>query len=946
MRRILLTLVLLLSGVMAWAQPNWANPSVNNYPQSTPVYISLQVDGNAYALDPQAPAPISRYIVAAFVNGECRAVDDAGTETQGVFYYTLNVRGTNDEVTSQPTITFKVYDKTEGLTYSPTEQATFDGESHGYPSNLFNVNLASITSIKEITPITISVGQTVNLMDYLSIVPPQATAPDVTWTYTVNDASQYFTLDGNQITGVAPTPDGNALPYTLGVHASLGGNYEYDLEVVVYDKIGIEYLQGLSANDVLEIPRGTTLSTFLAGKFQVTPANAPDVSVTYETQATDIISVANDGSDGTAIAVGQTYITVRPTADPSVSVMFTLKVIVPVTGISANPTAITVNVGENAYNAIRDIITISPNDATYDKKDLYFEQGDMVQAPAYDVINQTGVAIANGVVTVHVSDEQGSNYTVDVTVTVVTPLTDISKQSATITVNRGATDVWAQILTGCALAPVPAEASYGDFTYTPTDPTIVNAGGTALAAGQTTVTISSTNYPAITTTVTVTVEVPVESLTVTINEQKPVRYQDFTVTVTPTPADATINTENLAVAFTNGNNPGGWVLATYTPNQQGLVEGAVTLTVKANVIGDLGISATYGKAIDVANTTIGGDYSFKTGWQWMSVYQDDNTLETTGMSEYNTAAYFNSKLLDMRSDVGLLYNDPQYGLFGDINTINANKMYMVKVTGNVAFGMVGGSRPNTVAPINKGWNWMVYPYQYDETLADVAAAFNNAQDGDMIVSKSDGFAEYSNGQWEGNLKSLKYAEGYLYYCANDDTQINWPDEVDLPQTLPASPAKGRDQQASHWQYDPSRFMSNMSMIATVEELNDPDRYTIGAFVGDECRGEGVAVNGRYFITVHADAKEEVSFKLYDQETGNEIPLNETFGFQQRKGTLKAPVSFTYDVLATGISTLGQDVPGAAIYDLNGRRVSEMTHGVYVVRMMENGKLVSKKVMKH
>ena len=70
-----------------------------------------------------------------------------------------------------------------------------------------------------------------------------------------------------------------------------------------------------------------------------------------------------------------------------------------------------------------------------------------------------------------------------------------------------------------------------------------------------------------------------------------------------------------------------------------------------------------------------------------------------------------------------------------------------------------------------------------------------------------------------------------------------------------------------WDYDHTKFASNMTVVATLDNLEDGDRYTIGAFVGDECRGEGRFIDGLAFITIHSDGGEEVKFRLYDTLTG-------------------------------------------------------------------------------
>lgn len=68
-------------------------------------------------------------------------------------------------------------------------------------------------------------------------------------------------------------------------------------------------------------------------------------------------------------------------------------------------------------------------------------------------------------------------------------------------------------------------------------------------------------------------------------------------------------------------------------------------------------------------------------------------------------------------------------------------------------------------------------------------------------------------------------------------------------------------------YNPRKFADNMAIVADLGTDVDTDRYSVYAFVGDECRGEGKAVNGRYFITAYGNQGEYVTLRVIDNETG-------------------------------------------------------------------------------
>ena len=121
------------------------------------------------------------------------------------------------------------------------------------------------------------------------------------------------------------------------------------------------------------------------------------------------------------------------------------------------------------------------------------------------------------------------------------------------------------------------------------------------------------------------------------------------------------------------------------------------------------------------------------------------------------------------------------------------------------------------------------------------------------------------------------------------------------------------------------------MVCTFEDLDNAERYSVGAFVGGECRGEGILVEDKAFITVHCNAGEKVSFKLYDTWTGEVADVDETVVAQTRVGSLKAPFKLHADVQTTGISGINASGSQTESYDLAGRRISGQQPGVSLQR---------------
>ena len=134
-------------------------------------------------------------------------------------------------------------------------------------------------------------------------------------------------------------------------------------------------------------------------------------------------------------------------------------------------------------------------------------------------------------------------------------------------------------------------------------------------------------------------------------------------------------------------------------------------------------------------------------------------------------------------------------------------------------------------------------------------------------------------------------------------------------------------------YNPRRFADNMSIIASLPEGVDSERYTVVPFVGDECRGESKLDNDRFFITVHGQKGEQVSFRLFDNQTGEYETSLVEMPFSMMEGSIKAPVVLGTSTTAIDTITIdqnNQDGSDPVIYDMQGRRVSKDARGLLII----------------
>lgn len=383
----------------------------------------------------------------------------------------------------------------------------------------------------------------------------------------------------------------------------------------------------------------------------------------------------------------------------------------------------------------------------------------------------------------------------------------------------------------------------------------------------------------------------------------------------------------------------------------------VIVTLTGRYIGVISYDVLYnGETLNAAATiedTVCPEISISTGWQWVSPYAYDSSSEIGSFYFNGQYATWINDLVEMRTQEGLLYVDPTIGPFGDITELNFTQG-MYKVKSNAASVLRLGSEQNNWdlaqyndgTSISHGYNWVVYPYEYALTMDEASNSLvDYAHEGDQIISKDGSFAEFSNGAWVHSGFTFQPGAGYMYYYTGTE-DILFEMDFNIYDTTPAcyadaAPVKGEmgsmNKMEPVWTVDHSRFADNMTVVAEIEGLMNAEDWVLGAFVGDECRGEGRSVrDGIMFIGIAGKSGEKMNFRLHNTRTGEEYDVTESLSFQQKVGSLKAPLHLSSEG-ATGIENVNvkENLNDKAIYDLSGRRVEKTQKGIYIV----NGKKV-------
>jgi hypothetical protein len=326
---------------------------------------------------------------------------------------------------------------------------------------------------------------------------------------------------------------------------------------------------------------------------------------------------------------------------------------------------------------------------------------------------------------------------------------------------------------------------------------------------------------------------------------------------------------------------------------------------------------------------------------------------------------------------------------GGLASISEKEMYQVKVKADHSMVLSGALANPDVTPIaiTNGVNWIGYVPSFPAPVG-YALAGMNAQNTDVIKNDA-GFATFYNGTWYStSLLNMQPGCGYQYNSTSTTpTTFYYPSvaakslitEYQPPFALRTAHKKGR-------------YANNMTVTAIVVKNNEEllsDAIEIEAFCGNECRGSVLLhyeeAFDRYlgYLMIHGESDEMITLKVYDHETGMEYAaVNQPFPFIQDeiKGNLLKP--FVVD-LGKEITGIGETPEGAIslypnpahdqlyithpwtsietleIVDIYGRiitretnfsnpfiNIKDMSCGVYMLRITNNGNVVTVKFVKN
>ena len=357
-----------------------------------------------------------------------------------------------------------------------------------------------------------------------------------------------------------------------------------------------------------------------------------------------------------------------------------------------------------------------------------------------------------------------------------------------------------------------------------------------------------------------------------------------------------------------------------------------------------------------------------TGWNWVS-HNLDEAIELPQSSSVSR----------IRSQAAEAVNDPVSG-WDKHFVMRPEEAYKIQATTEDWLELSAdlfNARDKQIS-LAKGWNWMGYPMEQMMTV-DEALAKAQPSLGDILVG-FEGFAEYTAEGWLGTLEVMVPGQGYLYKAVNDGAFKYNTDIVSMAQSLHQGKNEPR---GSIFPFDAHAYPDVMPITATL--LKDgieqqTDNYFAVALCGEECRGEGVFVDGHWLFTVHGNGQEDINFVFIDKNTGEMVVAAEAVKFvADNLGTYEQPFALHIGEV-TGIekqsaqgctvtplvahdkinvSLNGEQMDRVSLMSTNGRvvlvqqncgsavevNVAELPSGTYVVTAVAGGKNYYKKIIK-
>ena len=297
--------------------------------------------------------------------------------------------------------------------------------------------------------------------------------------------------------------------------------------------------------------------------------------------------------------------------------------------------------------------------------------------------------------------------------------------------------------------------------------------------------------------------------------------------------------------------------------------------------------------------------SLVAGWNWYSSYlkiKSEDLLLALGT---------NGSAVVSDNGGGDAYYDEEFGWNNSLTeNLDLSKMYMIETSIACDLNLAGELADASTITITliPGWNWIGYPSNVETRISDAFSGSEfTPENGDVIKTKANSFAEYYAGQWyDGGVDmTMEPTKGYMYYNASNVTKTF---------TYNIVPVRGTNETIAetHYSVDYTKYPFNMTMVAVVDGAMN-DNYEVAALVNGEVRGSTRPVYIEsmdaymLFLSINGDAVEEMTFKYYDLTTGEEYDLVNRIDYSNNAmiGSVNEPYVLSRGTTGIGDATMSQ-----------------------------------------
>lgn len=984
---ILLSLTMWLAALSAFASRSF-DYDESQYKADAVVYAVL-ADANgiakSYHLD-----------VYAFIGDECRGKATTYTNNSGhttyIFRIGVNEADAGKKVNFVVQLGFLPSDE-----YTLAETVTVSGNDEtvsGPPSDPIKLTFVPIEQVSS-PSITMYPGEQVDLTEHFTTTPKNANLPDV-YGWSVGNYIDFLQLDGNHVTALKPSsPELPFIPVELKytsvdtegqpVKKSATGGIKVlkPIESVEWGTTGQEA--------IIRIPLGTTFDdSYIFSFFKINPEDATETLSWESSSAQNLITPEERGYQATAVGKANLKVTSKNVEFP-----FVLEVYQPVTALNKLNDQLYLPLGTNVNDILPYTFSVEPADATDAMKGISYMaiNGNTPIFKTADDGTITIVGTGDGQIQIQHSDIPNSPLIINVAGIQEPKDADFSfganPLSITLTEDQLSNQniyeelrdnfishLWeVQIKLPNGTSPFYLyEAGEDGILYIDLKMNEV----TASKYGDTKVGLKYYYNISVLNGTTITNEQKEYSISYDLSIVKDLSSisinplvigledNDALITITTEPEGIILDDDKIKFVIPNGadGKPAMNVQRIDGTNQWRVIPESLIFNE---------YSVSYGNMVaNYERLSITQRILLKSGWNWIATYANAQKSSSGEVEDVF------ANVQEIRTQDRLYYNDPQLGWFTENPYINYNEAVKMQVKDGESLNLLCDdmSDYNNAAvqkDLRSNWNWFAFPYCYDHSFKEIFDGQYAVKmpDNSRIISKDDGFATYVEGAWQGNLDVIRAGQSYMIFYADptSGTQITLAPESDLGRTnalrMPTRSASAYNTYVdNNWDYNASEFADNMTIIASVEQNLEENRYSVGAYVNGECRGKGKMVGSRFFITAHGISGEKVDFVIYDKLTGKFYKVDNSLTFSETAGTFNTPVVFNAPAVSgidnidadTGIIVTieadkivvkGTEASRVEVFTLSGQRVPTdgLASGTYIVRVYTDQGVVTKKIVK-